>query len=288
MKIQKSFRGNEESGTLYIVPTPIGNLQDMTYRGVSTLQAVDKIAAEDTRNTKKLTRHFEITTPLISYHEHNQKSRAEELIGDLRDGKSVALVSDAGMPGISDPGEEIISQAVDQDIPVVVLPGANAALVALVGSGLPTEHFFYYGFLPRKKKERVAELERWKSFTKTLVFYESPHRLKQVIQDMYDVLGARRVTLARELTKQYEEFLRGELSEALAWVEETELKGEFCIVLEGGVPEKGVSWWEDLTVIEHVETYEEEGMKNKEAIKKAAVDRGVPKREVYRVYHVEE
>ncbi|PBB04925.1 MULTISPECIES: 16S rRNA (cytidine(1402)-2'-O)-methyltransferase [Salimicrobium] len=288
MKTQKSFRGNKEEGTLYIVPTPIGNLEDMTYRAVHTLQSVDKIAAEDTRNTKKLTRHYDIDTPLISYHEHNRKSRAEELIAWLGDGLSVALVSDAGMPGISDPGEEIISQAVAEDIPVVVLPGANAALVALVGSGLPADHFFYYGFLPRKKKDRVKELEKWKSFPETMVFYESPHRLKQMTQDLYEVFGDRRVSFARELTKQYEEFLRGDLSDVLTWVEETELKGEFCIVVEGGEEEEKSSWWDSLTLEEHVGSYVEEGMRDKEAVKKVAVERGMPKREVYRAYHVEE
>ncbi|SDJ72143.1 16S rRNA (cytidine(1402)-2'-O)-methyltransferase [Salimicrobium halophilum] len=286
MRSQKSYRQKNDQGTLYIVPTPIGNLEDMTYRAVNILHSVDKIAAEDTRNTKKLTRHFDITTPLISYHEHNEKSRGEELIRELENGESVAIVSDAGMPGISDPGEEIIKEAVDQGISVVVLPGANAALVALVGSGLKTDHFFYYGFLPRKKKDREAELQKWKSFTETIVFYESPHRLKQMLRHMYDVFGDRKVSLARELTKQYEEFLRGSLEEAAVWAEETELKGEFCIVVEGGEAEITSSWWESLTVVEHVDTYVEEGMKNKEAIKKAAVDRGVPKRDVYREYHV--
>ncbi|WP_347861778.1 16S rRNA (cytidine(1402)-2'-O)-methyltransferase [Salimicrobium sp. PL1-032A] len=288
MRSQKSFREETNTGTLYIVPTPIGNLGDMTYRAVKTLHEVDKIAAEDTRNTKKLTRHFDIATPLISYHEHNEKSRGSELIREMEDGESVAIVSDAGTPGISDPGEVIVQAAVDAGVPVVVLPGANAALVALIGSGLKTDHFFYYGFLPRKKKERAIELDKWKSFPETMVFYESPHRLKQMLRHMYEVFGDRKVSLARELTKQYEEFLRGSLEEAAEWAEQTELKGEFCIVVEGGVAEAVSSWWESLTVVEHVDTYVEEGMRSKEAIKQAAVDRGVPKRDIYREYHVEE
>lgn len=288
MDIQKSFQ-TSEYGTLYIVPTPIGNLEDMTFRAVRILTEAAKIAAEDTRNTKKLLSHFDIHTPLISYHEHNKHVRENELMDVLENGQDLAVVSDAGMPGISDPGYDLIQAAILRNIPVVVLPGANAALCALVGSGLETEHFHFYGFLPRKKKDRDQELEALKGFRSTLIFYESPHRLKETLKGLQGVFGNRKAALSRELTKRYEEYVRGSLAEALEWAENNELRGEFCIVVEGNKEEvaEHLLWWSSLSVIEHVEHYiKEEDHSSKQAIKQVASDRKLPKREVYQAYHV--
>ncbi|MBR3217684.1 MAG: 16S rRNA (cytidine(1402)-2'-O)-methyltransferase, partial [Exiguobacterium sp.] len=213
MNSQKSYQ--TEQPTLYVVPTPIGNLEDMTYRAVRTLQEVDLIAAEDTRQTMKLCRHFDIATKLISYHEHNKEVSGPRLIDDLLSGKSIAVVSDAGMPGISDPGSDLVRLAIEANIPVIVLPGANAALTALVASGLATERFLYYGFLPRKKKDRVEVLESIQYEPGTLIFYEAPHRLKEMLTAIRQVFGNRQIVLGRELTKTFEEFLRGTVDEAL-------------------------------------------------------------------------
>ncbi|AUJ24474.1 MULTISPECIES: 16S rRNA (cytidine(1402)-2'-O)-methyltransferase [Virgibacillus] len=287
MNLQNSF--DKEGAAVYVVPTPIGNLEDITYRALTTLQSVSVIAAEDTRNTKNLLRHFEITTPLISYHEHNKLAREEQLLSELEQGESIALVSDAGMPAISDPGQEIIQAAIKQDIPVIVLPGANAALCALVGSGLPTSEFYFYGFLPRKKKEKVLELERLAPLQATLLFYESPYRLRESLQAMRNVFGNRQVAFARELTKRFESYLRGTLDEVIAHVDKATVKGECCIVLEGAteIEQQDTLWWSNLTIIEHVEHYlQEEALSSKDAIKRVAQDRQLPKREVYQNYHV--
>lgn len=290
MKTQKSFEATEK-GTVYIVPTPIGNLEDITYRALKVLQSASLIAAEDTRNTKKLLTHFEISTHLISYHDHNKEIRGEQLLERLEKGESIAFVSDAGMPGISDPGYEMVQSAIAATIPVVVLPGANAALCALVGSGLPTNEFLFYGFLPRKKKDRLKELERLKSMQATLLFYESPHRLKETVSAIYEQLGDRRLSLAREITKRFEEYIRGSANEIVEWIEQTELKGEFCIVVEGSKEDftsPEALWWSHLSVMEHVTHYmEEENISSKEAIKMVAVERQMPKREVYQSYHIE-
>ncbi|RWZ50150.1 16S rRNA (cytidine(1402)-2'-O)-methyltransferase [Halobacillus fulvus] len=291
MKIQKSFKESNGTGTLYIVPTPIGNLEDMTYRAVSTLRDVDVIGAEDTRNTKKLLNHFNIQTPLISYHEHNKQGRGPQLIEQLQSGESIAIVSDAGMPGISDPGSDLVALAVEAEVPVVVLPGANAALPALAGSGISTESFLFCGFLPRKKKDRKEELERLKRQTATLIFYESPHRLKEMLSHTNEVLGPRRASLARELTKRYEEYVRGTVDELAEWAEREDVRGEFVVIVEGSqekVEEEDDQWWAALSVVEHVDHYiESEGMKSKTAIKQTALDRKLPKRDVYQAYHVE-
>ncbi|MBH0231854.1 16S rRNA (cytidine(1402)-2'-O)-methyltransferase [Halobacillus yeomjeoni] len=290
MKVQKSFKDEQTEGVLYIVPTPIGNLQDMTFRAVETLKKVDVIAAEDTRNTKKLLNHFEIQSPLVSYHEHNKHAKGPQLIERLKKGEDIALVSDAGMPGISDPGEELVKEAVEGELSVIVLPGANAALPALAGSGLSTEQFYFFGFLPRKKKERASELERLQSLSATLVFYESPHRLKEMLAHVLEVFGNRQATIARELTKRYEEYIRGNLEELVSWSQEEEVRGEFCIIVEGTEEDntENLLWWTHLSIIDHVKHYmEEEGMKSKAAIKQTALDRKLPKREVYQAYHVE-
>ncbi|WP_205094606.1 16S rRNA (cytidine(1402)-2'-O)-methyltransferase [Thalassobacillus pellis] len=289
MNVQKSYT-NTETGTLYIVPTPIGNLEDMTYRAVQTLTEVHQIAAEDTRNTKKLLSHFDIHTPLVSYHEHNKQEREGYLLDKLVNGEDIAVVSDAGMPGISDPGADLVKAAVTRDLPVVVLPGANAAICALVGSGLKTDFFHFCGFLPRKKKDREQELTVWKQLQATLIFYESPHRLKDTLKAMLTVLGNRNASLSRELTKKYEEYVRGDLEELLSWAEATELRGEFCITVEGSQEEdvEDTLWWSSLSVVEHVEHYiENDNLSSKQAIKQAAKDRKLPKREVYQAFHVE-
>ncbi|MGI8317344.1 16S rRNA (cytidine(1402)-2'-O)-methyltransferase [Halobacillus mangrovi] len=289
MKIQNSFK-DEEQGALYIVPTPIGNLNDMTFRAVETLKNADAIAAEDTRNTKKLLNHFDIHSSLISYHEHNKQTRGPQLIDQIRNGDRIAVVSDAGMPGISDPGSDLVRQAIDEDLPVIVLPGANAALPALAGSGLSTEQFQFCGFLPRKKKEREAELTALKNISATIIFYESPHRLKEMLRHVREIFGNRQASLARELTKRYEEYVRGSLEELVNWAEQEEVRGEFCIIVEGAEEHEGEDdfWWTHLSIIDHVNHYIETGnMKSKEAIKQTSVDRKMSKRDVYQAYHVE-
>ncbi|KGX90097.1 16S rRNA methyltransferase [Pontibacillus halophilus JSM 076056 = DSM 19796] len=291
MSIQQSFQPNEEGyGALYIVPTPIGNLEDITYRALRILGEVDVIAAEDTRQTRKLMNHFQLSTPLISYHEHNKHDKEEGLIQQIKEGKSMAVVSDAGMPAVSDPGFDLVKRAAVEGIQTIVLPGANAALVALVGSGLDTERFSFYGFLPRKKKELKEELEGLVNHPFTLVFYESPHRIKETVKQLGEVFGDRAIALARELTKRYEEYARGTAEELLSWLNSHEVRGEFCIVVEGNSsPEvEEHSWWEHLSMKEHVEFYMEENMSSKDAIKQASKDRDVPKRDVYQAYHIDE
>lgn len=285
---QKSF-SNEEVGVLYVVATPIGNLEDMTFRAIRILKEADLIAAEDTRVTRKLCNYFEISTPVISYHEHNKVKSGEKLLEDLQQGKTIALVSDAGMPTISDPGYELVCLALENRIPVIPLPGANAALTALVASGLPPQYFYFYGFLPRHKKEKKEELEKLSRNSATMMFYESPHRLKDTLKAVAEVLGNRRVVISRELTKKFEEFIRGTAEELAEWLEATEVKGECCILIEGMDPSEvseEAEWWTNLSLNEHVEHYINQQMSSKDAIKQVAVDRKLPKREVYESYHI--
>ena len=289
MKSQKSSL-HEQGSCLYLVATPIGNLEDMTIRALRILKEVDVIAAEDTRNTKKLCNYFEITTPLVSYHEHNIEAGGEKLLSYLREGKSVALVSDAGLPCISDPGADIVVKAIEEDFAVVPVPGANAALTALIASGLVPQPFYFFGFLNRNKKERRAQLEKLLKREETMVFYEAPHRLKETLKDLQLVLGNRQITLARELTKKFEEFLRGTIDEAVEWVSENEIRGEFCIVLEGNTlgetEETEEQYWADMTLEQHVDyIIEETSVNSKEAIKEVAKLRGLSKRDVYQAYH---
>ncbi len=288
---QKSFENEEHKGILYLVPTPIGNLEDMSFRAVRILKEADLIAAEDTRNTKKLCNYFEIQTPVVSYHEHNKESSGGKLLHKVKEGLKIALVSDAGMPAISDPGFDLVQAAVSDRITVVPLPGANAALTALIASGISCQPFYFYGFLNRNKKEKKQELERLKKQTATLVFYESPHRLKETLGLMLEILGNRNIAICRELTKKFEEFIRGNLEEAYIWAEQDEIRGEFCMILEGADPgqlEEETSWWEPLTIEQHVNFYiNEKGLSSKDAIKQTAKDRGLNKREVYQTYHVE-
>lgn len=289
MNIQKSF-DNEAKGIIYVVPTPIGNLEDITYRALKVLKTVNIIAAEDTRNTRNLLNHFEIRTALISYHEHNELTRADQLLERVQSGESIAIVSDAGMPAISDPGYELVQAAIARDQAVVVLPGANAALCALVGSGLSAREFYFYGFLPRKKKDKASELTRLKTIQASLLFYESPHRIKDTLKVMREQLGNRQVAIARELTKRFEEYVRGTIDELVTWADENEQRGEFCIILEGSseLEEEATSlWWSHLSIMDHVNYYiKEKGLSSKEAIKNAATDRKMPKREVYQIFHV--
>ncbi|MCR8645883.1 16S rRNA (cytidine(1402)-2'-O)-methyltransferase [Paenibacillus sp. N1-5-1-14] len=292
MNIQKSYKDGGACGTLYLVATPIGNLEDMTYRAVRILKEVQIIAAEDTRQTRKLLSHFEISPArLFAYHEHNKQNSGPELVRLLSEGQSIALVSDAGLPAISDPGYDLVCLAVESDIPIVPIPGANAALSGLIASGLPTEKFTFIGFLPREKKGLMKELERLKLLQETLIFYEAPHRVEKTLKAMIEAWGNRRICLARELTKKYEEFVRCTLEEAIAYLEEHAPLGEYCIVVEGytGDDASGVAgnsqWWASLSIEEHVEHYAQTSGNKKEAIKLAAIDRGVPKREVYNALH---
>jgi len=295
MKEQRSFPKQTENvyGALYLVPTPIGNLQDMTFRAVDILKQADVIAAEDTRHTKKLCHVFEIETKLISYHEHNKREREQELVNRVAGGETVALVSDAGMPAISDPGSDLVKRFTEEGLPVIALPGANAAVTALVTSGLPTDHFTFIGFLDRHKKNRREQLEQWRGNPSTLVFYEAPHRLKEMLKTMESVFGNRKVALCRELTKKFETILRGTVHELQDWIDEDGVKGECVLVVEGASDEEmlameEVPWFEDLTIEAHVQKYIDQGESSKEAIKQVAKDRKLTKRDVYQSYHVNE
>ena len=285
---KKEYEGEQSPGdrkapgTLWVVPTPIGNLEDITLRGLRVLREADKVAAEDTRNTRKLLTHFEIHKPLVSYHEHNERQRSQSLLRDLEAGLSIALVSDAGMPGISDPGVEVIRRVIERNLPLEILPGASAFVNALVGSGLPNDRFVFEGFLSREKKERKKRLENMKEEERTMIFYESPHRMKDTLKDMAEIFGPRRGSIGRELTKRYEEFIRGELPTIMEALEKSPRKGEMVLVVEGfhGKKEKA---FQDLTIEEHLLLVMETGVSKKEAVKKVAKDRGIPKREVYHV-----
>ncbi|MNC28113.1 Ribosomal RNA small subunit methyltransferase I [compost metagenome] len=268
---------------------PIGNLEDMTFRAVRILKEADIIAAEDTRQTRKLLTHFDITGRLVSYHEHNKIHSGPELVRLLQEGQSIALVSDAGLPAISDPGQDLVRLAVEADVPVIPVPGANAALSALIASGLDTTGFRFAGFLPRDKKGLREKLSSLQGVKETLLFYESPHRVAKTLEAMLQSWGNRQVVLARELTKRYEEFARGTLEEALALLEENPPLGEYCLVVEGAPADAAdreslsaeAVWWKSLTVAEHVERYEAEGASRKDAMKRAAGDRGVSRRDIY-------
>lgn len=287
--VQKSYQGNQAGGQgkLFLVATPIGNLEDMTYRAIRILQEADIIAAEDTRQTRKLLTHYEITpAKLLSYHEHNKAASGPELIRFIIEGKNLALVSDAGLPAISDPGHDLVKLALEQEISVIPIPGANAALSALIVSGLATDQFQFIGFLPRENKEREAKLIQVQDYEGTLIMYESPHRLMKMLQSMLEVWGDRQVVLARELTKRYEEMARGRLSHILTWLEEYSPIGEYCVVVEGANPEyireKKGAWWKELSLEAHVTHYEQqEQCSRKEAMKKVAKDRELSKRDVY-------
>jgi 16S rRNA (cytidine1402-2'-O)-methyltransferase len=277
MDRQKSFRNEQK--TLYLVATPIGNLEDMTFRAVKTLQEVDYIYCEDKRVSSKLLSHFDISKPLKSYHDFNKEIKSEELISLLREGNNIALISDAGYPLISDPGYYVIREAIKEGFNVVNIPGANAALSALVVSGIAPHPFLFYGFLDNKETKRIKELENLKNHTETMIFYESPHRINKTIQSLYDVYGERNIVVARELTKRYEEIIRGTTASLL---DMGEIKGEIVIIVEG-VGDSIVE--SDLTILEEVNQYVSEGMPSKDAIKVVAKNRGLQKNEVYQEFH---
>ncbi len=272
-------------GKLYLCATPIGNLNDMTPRVVETLQSVDLIAAEDTRNSIKLLNHFEIKTPMTSYHEFNKVDKAKALVGMLHEGKNIALITDAGTPAISDPGEVLVKMCTDEGITVTSLPGCCACITALTLSGLSTRRFCFEAFLPSDKKERKQILEELKSETRTIILYEAPHRLVRTLEELSDALGDRRVTLCRELTKKFETVIPTTLSQALSMYETEEPRGEYVLVLEGkSFAEKKqdeIADWEKLTIEEHMAVYEKQGIIGKDAMKAVAADRGITKREVY-------
>lgn len=272
-------------GMLYLCATPIGNLEDITLRVLRTLTEVDLIAAEDTRNTIKLLNHFEIKTPMTSYHEYNKIEKAYELIDQMKEGKRVALVTDAGTPGISDPGEELVRLCYQEGIQVTSLPGASACITALTLSGLSTRRFCFEAFLPADKKERQEILEELKAETRTVILYEAPHHLRKTLRELYEKLGNRSITLCRELTKRYETVYSTDLKEALEYYEKEAPRGEYVLILEGRSRqekrEEVRREWERMTVQEHMEYYLSQGMEKKEAMKKVAKDRGVGKREIY-------
>lgn len=277
------------TGTLYLCATPIGNLGDISERFVKTFEMVDLIAAEDTRQSIKLLNHLGLTKPLTSYHEHNKREKGEYIISVLKEGKNVALVSDAGTPAISDPGEDLVSLCIENDICVTSIPGPVAGINALILSGLPTKRFAFEGFLSVNKKNRREHLESIKYDTHTLIFYEAPHKLKNTLADLYSALGNRKIAIVRELTKLHEEVIRTTLSEAQTLYEEKSPRGEYVLIIEGAdtaAQETEEKWWENMSITEHVDHYiENEGISSKEAIKKAAQDRGTQKRDVYNEYH---
>lgn len=272
-------------GTLYLCATPIGNLEDITIRVLNTLKTVDLIAAEDTRHTLKLLNHYEIKTPMTSYHEHNKYDKAVYLAGQLEEGKNIALVTDAGTPGISDPGEELVKECYARGILVTSLPGAAAFVTALTVSGLSNRRVCFEAFLPADKKERQQILEELKKERRTIVLYEAPHRLLKTLKELYQVLGERRISLCRELTKKYEEVIQTTLSQAISQEALRELKGEFVLVMEGRsweeIQSEEVKKWQELSLEDHMQIYIKEGMDKKEAMKRVAKDRATTKREIY-------
>ena len=274
-------------GKLYICATPIGNLSDITLRALETLKSVDIIAAEDTRHTVKLLNHFDIKKPLIAFHKFNEKKEVEYLIKELLSGKNIALVSDAGTPLISDPGDFLIRDCIKNNIEIISVPGACAAICALTTSGLISKRFYFYGFLSAKKSEKLNELKSVADFNETLVFYEAPHKIRVTLELMLDTFGNRNITIHREMTKKFEETLRMTLKEAVSYYNETESKGEYVIIVEG-CPESEENEYADMSIKEHVDYLIKSGLDKKEAIKKCAEERNVPKREIYNVYNREE
>lgn len=273
------------AGTLYLVATPIGNLGDISERAVLTLKEADLIAAEDTRNSIKILNHFGIKTPMTAYHEHNKFDKAKYLVSELLSGKNIALVTDAGTPGISDPGEVLVRECIDNGINVTSLPGCCALISALILSGLPTRRFCFEAFLPADKKERTAILEELRTETRTVIIYEAPHHLLKTLKDLYDSMGDRKIGVCRELTKKFEEVRHTTLKQALEYYEENEPKGEYVLVIEGEDRSKLVlkdqKRWNDISISEHMKMYLDDGEDKKEAMRKVAIDRGISRRDVY-------
>ncbi|MEY8391122.1 16S rRNA (cytidine(1402)-2'-O)-methyltransferase [Lachnospiraceae bacterium] len=274
-------------GTLYLCATPIGNLEDITLRVLRTLKEVDLIAAEDTRNSIKLLNHFNIKTPMTSYHEYNKIDKARQLAQKMRDGLNVALITDAGTPGISDPGEDLVRICYDAGITVTSLPGAAACITALTLSGLPTRRFAFEAFLPRNKKERSDILSSLKSETRTIIIYEAPHHLVKTLEELFETLGDRQITVCRELTKKFETIFAATLSHALRHYQQQEPKGEFVLVIQGKniqeIEKENQQNWETISLTEHMILYEHQGVSRKEAMKLVAKDRGISKRDVYKM-----
>ena len=273
------------TGGLYLCATPIGNLEDITFRVLRTLKEADLIAAEDTRNSIKLLNHFDIRTPMTSYHEHNKMEKGRYLVERMREGLAVALITDAGTPAISDPGEELVAMCYENDIPVTSLPGPAACITALTLSGLSTRRFAFEAFLPSDKKERRMILEELKEETRTMIIYEAPHRMDKTLAELLEVLGDRRMTLVRELTKRHETIFAATISEVLEKAKQEPVKGECVLVIEGKDREEiraeGIAGWLDTPLEEHMALYERQGMDRKSAMKQVAKDRGVTKREIY-------
>ncbi|MEC4815230.1 MAG: 16S rRNA (cytidine(1402)-2'-O)-methyltransferase [Scytonema sp. PMC 1069.18] len=269
-------------GTLYVVGTPIGNLEDMTFRAVRILQTVDLIAAEDTRHTGRLLQHFQIETPQVSYHEHNQSSRIPDLLEQLGNGKAIAVVTDAGIPGISDPGYELVKACVDANIPVVPIPGPSAAITALSASGLPTERFVFEGFLPTKAQQRQSSLEFLKAEPRTLIFYESPHRLRETLQDIAEVFGLhRQIVISRELTKLYEEFWRGTIEQAIVHYKQQEPQGEYTLVVAGAPPTQ--LHFSEAELKAELEKLISQGISRSQASRELAKVTSLPRRQLYQL-----
>ena len=279
-------------GTLYLCATPLGNLEDMTFRAVRVLKEADLIAAEDTRNSIRLLNHFEIHTPMTSYHEYNKFDKGRELVARLQKGENIALITDAGMPGISDPGEELVKMCAEAGITVTALPGACACVTALTLSGLGTRRFAFEAFLPSDKRERRTVLEGLRDETRTIVLYEAPHRLVRTLEELLETLGNRRMSVCRELTKKHETIFRTDLENALAHYQAEEPRGECVLVLEGKTAEElqkeKQDAWKEMTPEEHVSMYEAQGIARKEAMRLAARDRGVSRREIYQALLSEE
>lgn len=273
------------AGKLYLCATPIGNLEDITYRVIRTLQEVDLIAAEDTRNSIKLLNHFEIKTPMTSYHEYNKIEKGVKLVEKLKEGMNIALITDAGTPGISDPGEELVKMCYEAGIEVTSLPGAAACITALTLSGLSTRRFAFEAFLPSDKKEKQEVLKELVNETRTMILYEAPHRLVRTLQELFDYLGNRRITVCRELTKKHETAFVTTLEEAIVYYETNEPKGECVLVVEGksreALKKEEISKWEEMNLQEHMDFYLNQGVDKKEAMKQVAKDRGIAKRDVY-------
>ena len=273
------------AGKLYLCATPIGNLEDITYRVVRTLNEVDLIGAEDTRNSIKLLNHFDIKTPMTSYHEFNKYDNAKQLVEMMKEGKNIAIITDAGTPGISDPGEEVVRQCFEAGIQVTSLPGPAACITALTMSGQKTRRFCFEAFLPKDKKEKVAVLEELKNETRTIIIYEAPHRLARTLKELRETLGNRQLTLCRELTKKYEEADKTTIDQAIEKYNEKEPRGEYVLVIEGKsqeeIQEENKQKWESMTIEEHMEYYISQGNDKKSAMKLVAKDRGVSKRDIY-------
>lgn len=273
------------AGTLYLCATPIGNLEDMTFRAIRVLKEVDLIAAEDTRNSVKLLNHFEIKTPMTSYHEYNKIEKGRKLVEKLQEGLQIALITDAGTPGISDPGEELVKMCYEAGIEVTSIPGAAACITALTLSGLSTRRFAFEAFLPADKKEKQAVLAELEQETRTMILYEAPHRLVKTLKELYAVMGNRNITICRELTKKYETAFVTTIEDAIAYYEAHDPKGECVMVIEGKsretIRKEAQAQWELMSLEEHMEYYRKQGIEKKEAMKKVAKDRGIGKRDVY-------